>query len=131
MPGPGGAVADPVIVAHQRDPGAHPKVTVRVAAATGSLALDMAAADVWDLTLTGNLTLTVSNPPALLDNSEKIIILRQDATGSRTLTAPAGWLFIGASKTLTTAASAIDMISLRKDPLTAGQFLASLTKAYA
>lgn len=131
MAGPGGAVADANIVAHQRDPGAHPKVTQRIAAATGTVALDMGAADVFDLTLTGNVTLTVTNPPALLDNSEKVIILRQDGTGSRLLTAPAGWLFSGGSKTLTTAASSIDKITLRKDPLTAGQFLAELTKAYA
>ncbi len=131
MPTPGGAVADPNVVAHQRDPGAHPKVTVVNAAATGTVTLDCAAADVWDLTLTGNVTLAFSNPPALLDNSEKVIILRQDATGSRLLTAPAGWKFVGGSKTLTTTASAIDKITLRKDPTVAAQYLGVLEKAYA
>lgn len=131
MAGPGGAVADPNVVAHQLDPGAHPKVTKTVAASGTTQVLDFGAFDVFDITMTGNCTFSVTNPPALKDNSEKVVILRQDGTGSRTGTFPAGWLFSGGSKTLTTAASSVDKVTLRKDPAVAGQFLAELTKAYA
>lgn len=131
MPGPGGRVADPNIVQHQLDPGAHPKVVKTIAASGTAQALDMSAADVFDITMTGNCTFTVTNPPALGDLAEKVLILRQDGTGSRTGTFPAGWLFPAGSKTLTTAASAVDKIVLRKDPAVAGQFLAEIAKAYA
>lgn len=131
MPLAAGYLANSDVVGHQRDPGAHPMVLKTVAASGTTQALDFGASDVFDITMTGNCTFSVTNPPALGDNAVKILILRQDGTGSRTGTFPAGWLFSGASKTLTTTASAIDKVTLRKDPLTAGQYLAELTKGYA
>lgn len=131
MPLPTGLLPNADVNAHQGDPSAHPMVTKVVAASGTTQALDFNAADVFDITMTGNCTFSVTNPPALKDNAPKILILRQDGTGSRTGTFPAGWLFSGASKTLTTTASAIDRVVVRKDPTVAAQFLAELTKGYA
>lgn len=131
---PQSAVAYPLgpdVSLHQLDPTAHPKVVKRVAASGAAQALDLSAADVFDITLTANCTFTITNPPAAPDFHEVKLILRQDATGSRTGTFPAGMLFPGGSKTLTTTASAIDIVSLRPDPLVASQFLCEISKAYA
>lgn len=117
---------------HQQDPDAHPKVVSVITGATGAVPLDFAVADVFDIAMVGNCTFSVVNPPAIGDEHTVEIIFRQDATGSRTATFPASWLFSGASKTLTTAASSIDRATVRSDPSVSPQkFLAELTKAYA
>jgi hypothetical protein len=64
------------------------------------------------VTLTGNATLSLTNLP-----SGKVVYLTleviQDATGSRTLTLPAGTKVIGGALTLTTTGGATDLITLR------------------
>ncbi|MCF7812286.1 hypothetical protein K9M59_01640 [Candidatus Gracilibacteria bacterium] len=62
------------------------------------------------LTLTGNATLTFTDPGGA---GNFTLVLAQDATGSRTITWPASvkWPNGGTAPTLTTAASAIDIIS--------------------
>lgn len=55
--------------------------TVTNSAATGTVTLDLAAADVFDLTLTGNTTLTLSNAPTLSGETFTIVVrVRQGAT---------------------------------------------------
>jgi hypothetical protein len=54
------------------------------------------------------------------------IIITQDGTGGRTLTS--SMKFAGASKTLSTAASAVDIISVFYDGTT---YYATLSKGYA
>ena len=60
------------------------------------------------VTLGGNRTLDITNAVA---GASGILIVTQDATGSRTLTLPAGSLSAGGSITLTTTASAVDVLS--------------------
>ena len=60
------------------------------------------------VTLGGNRTLDITNAVA---GASGILIVTQDATGSRTLTLPAGSLSAGGSITLTTTAAAVDVLS--------------------
>ncbi|NQW08364.1 MAG: hypothetical protein HQ481_00585 [Alphaproteobacteria bacterium] len=62
--------------------------------------------------MTGNCTFTFSNPPASGTAGSLTMVLRQDATGSRTTTWPASVKWAGGSApTLTTTASAIDILT--------------------
>ena len=83
------------------------------------------------LTLSQNTTFT-----APTNKSNFTITLTQDGTGSRTGTFPASFLFVGGSKTLSTAAAAIDTITGIYSPTLSGttwtdRWLCSLLKAYA
>lgn len=76
----------------------------------------------WDLgsyptnhasvTLGGNRTLAFSNPLAA---GSGILIVKQDATGSRTLTLPAGSKVVGGALTLSTIANTYDVLSFVYD----------------
>lgn len=59
------------------------------AAATGAVALDAAAANAFELTLTGNVTLSINNPPPAGEMQTITIVAKQDGTGGRTITFPA------------------------------------------
>lgn len=64
------------------------------------------------------------------------LTLTQDATGSRTGTFPASFLFVGGSKTLTTAANGIDTIDALYSPTLSGgvytdRWLCTLNKAFS
>jgi hypothetical protein len=76
-------------------------------------------------TLTGNLTLSaLGNTPAA--GQSITFILKQDATGSRTLTST--MKFAGAFKTLSTTANSIDIMSVFYDGT---NYYASLSRGYA
>lgn len=62
------------------------EVLVTNASVTGTYNIDWTN-DVWDLTLTGNTTLTESNLPA----SGKTKTITLNISGNHTLTYPAGW----------------------------------------
>lgn len=96
--------------------GEQPEV-VTVADSGAAETLDLSAANWFDITLTANCTFTFSNPPD--DAGEWTIILRQDATGSRTVTWPGTvqWQDTdgtsgGAAPSLFTAATAVDVITI-------------------
>lgn len=62
------------------------------------------------LTLTGNCTLTLSNPQ---DGGRYLIVLEQDGTGSRTVTWPSAVKWpAGAAPTLSTTAGKCDIVTL-------------------
>lgn len=89
-----------------------------------SSALNATNGSIYTLTATGDITInTIANAVAGTSMTIKII---QDGTGSRALTS--SMKFVGGSKTLSTAAGAIDVISVVYDGT---DYLASLTKAYA
>jgi hypothetical protein len=91
---------------------------------TGTITPNAAAGTIYQYTLTGNITFnSVSNAVA---GTSMTIRLTQDGTGNRTLTS--SMLFAGGSKTLSTAASSIDIISLYYDGTT---YYAVLSKGYA
>lgn len=83
--------------------------TISTANASGATTLNLANANVFNITLTGNVTFTFSgatNGKACAFS----LYLRQDATGSRTVTWPASVRWSGGAPTLTTTASAIDIL---------------------
>lgn len=74
--------------------------------------IDLDIAPVHDITLTDNCTFTFSNPVATGKGSSFTLILRQDGTGSRTVTWPASVDWAAATApTLTTTASAVDILT--------------------
>lgn len=77
-----------------------------------ALALSLANGNVQKITLTANCTITLTSPASGVMRSLTLLVF-QDGTGSRTITWPGTvkWGSAGAP-TLTTTASAMDMISL-------------------
>ncbi|WP_343698841.1 hypothetical protein [Caulobacter sp.] len=63
----------------------------------------------FTLTLAGNRTLGA--PSNLTPGSSGVILVKQDATGSRTLAYNTVWKFAGGAPSLTTTANAVDMIA--------------------
>lgn len=85
---------------------------VNTVAATGSTETLPATANVHDLTLTADCTLTL--PTLTTGKACSItVILRQDGTGSRLVTWPGSVSWVtGSAPTLKTAASAVDVVTL-------------------
>jgi hypothetical protein len=81
---------------------------------SGSATIDFANGTQQKVTLTGNVTsLTLSNP---LAGGNYILFIKQDATGSRTVTWPASVKWSGGvAPTLTTTASRTDIVHLLYD----------------
>jgi hypothetical protein len=72
--------------------------------------IDFNTGNVQFIDLTGNVTFTLSNP---VSGFAYNLVLKQDATGSRTATWPASVKWAGGTPpTLSTAANAIDVITL-------------------
>ena len=75
-----------------------------------SQTIDFNDSNVHFVDMTGNVTFTLSNP---ISGFAYQLILKQDATGSRTATWPAGVKWPGGTApTLSTAANSIDIVSL-------------------
>lgn len=81
---------------------------------------------VQTITLTGNVT--IANPANLQLGQRVDLIITQDGTGSRTASFGNLWTFAGGSKTLSTAANAVDRISGVYDGV---KIRAVLSTAYA
>lgn len=82
-------------------------------AATGTWTMNCAAANFFELTLTGSITISPSNVPANGRVWSGTIVAKQDATGGRTITWPTGIKWPGGSAPpATTTANAIDIWSL-------------------
>jgi hypothetical protein len=91
---------------------------------SGTLTPNAAAGTIYNYTLTGNITLnSLSNAVA---GTSMVVILTQGGSGSYTLTST--MKFAGASKTLSTAVGAIDIVSVFYDGTT---YYATLSKGYA
>lgn len=88
--------------------------------------LDAAQGRMFTYTLPANTTFPL--PANMLPGQTIIMRLTQDGTGSRLATWNAGYKFAGGSKTLSTAAGAIDVVTVRYDGTT---YLASLSTAFA
>ncbi|WP_262265491.1 hypothetical protein [Microvirga yunnanensis] len=70
---------------------------------------DFAAGRAFKVTLAGNRTL--ANPTGQAAGQSGIIVVRQDATGSRTLSYGSNWKFSGGAPTLSASPNAIDVIA--------------------
>ena len=82
------------------------------AASTGATTLDLSSSNFFNLTLTGSVTFTFSNPPSGRAFSFTIVA-KQDATGGRAITWPAGSKYAGAvTPPATTTANAVDIWSV-------------------
>jgi hypothetical protein len=91
-----------------------------------SIAVDASLSNNFKVTLAGNRTL--ANPTNLTDGMVLNVVIKQDATGSRTLAYGSKWDFGGAgSPTLSTAANSIDFISAYYDSAS-DKLLASFRK---
>jgi hypothetical protein len=93
-------------------------------ATTGTITPDVGNGTVQKITLTGNITFNAFNNPVA--GQSVTMILTQDATGSRTLTST--MKFAGGTKTLSTAANSIDIMTVFYD---GSVYYASLAKAFA
>ena len=82
-----------------------------------ALAIDARTGELQTLTLTANCTVTVSNLPAGVPAWLQLDVL-QDGTGTRTLTITGAKTPGGAGLTLSTAANALDLVSLSWDGTT-------------
>jgi hypothetical protein len=91
---------------------------------TATYAPDVSTATIMTMTLTGGVTFNGFTSP--LAGQSATVIFTQDGTGGRTLTST--MKFAGGSKTLSTAASAVDIISVFYDGT---NYWASLSKGYA
>ena len=77
---------------------------------SGVITLDFGTGNNFDITLGGNSTLQTPTTPS--GGQTGNITIRQDGTGSRTLSYSGGWQFAGGTApTLTTSASGVDLIS--------------------
>jgi hypothetical protein len=82
-------------------------------AVTGTYTLSCVASNFWDLTLTGNTTISPTGVPPATRMWAGTIVAKQDATGGRTITWPAGSKYPGGvAPPATTTANAIDVWSL-------------------
>lgn len=84
------------------------------AISAGTLTLDLTTGNVFEATLNANVTtLTLSNPPASGTWGQLVLIVKQDATGSRTFAWPASVLWEGGTEpTVTATANAKDVYVL-------------------
>ena len=95
-----------------------------IGSTSGTITPDFNNGSIQSMTLTGNVTIN-SLGNAIAGRSMTLIIT-QDGTGNRTLTS--SMKFAGGSKTLSTAASSVDIISVFYDGST---YYSALTKGYA
>lgn len=91
---------------------------------TSTLTPDAANGSIQTITATGNFTLSAFSNP--VSGQSITFIITQDGTGSRTLTST--MKFAGGSKTLSTAANAIDILTVSYIGTT---YYASLAKGFA
>jgi hypothetical protein len=89
-----------------------------------SISPNVAASTIFNFTANANFTFNALT--SAVAGSSATVIITQDGTGSRLMTST--MLFVGGSKTLSTAASAKDIVSVFYDGTA---YFASLTKAYA
>lgn len=83
--------------------------TVATFVGSGVISLDLSANNNHDVTLEGNSTLGAPVSPS--GGQSGAIVIRQDGTGSRTLSYSGGWAFAGGTApTLTTTASGVDLL---------------------
>lgn len=102
------------------------ETTVALGSVSGdqSSAIDAASGSIYTLTATGGITIdSIANAVA---GTSMTIIITQDGTGSHTLSS--AMLFAGGSKTLSTGAGDVDIISVLYDGT---NYFASLTRNYS
>jgi hypothetical protein len=83
-----------------------------IASSTATTAIDISLGNVVDMTLDNSPTLTFTNPAPTGTGGSFTLMLRQDASGSRTVTWPGSVRWAAATApTLTTTASRVDILT--------------------
>lgn len=100
-------------VSFRNNDGFNPDRTYVQGNVTGATTFNRINGKIITATLTGNITATVTSGPAIGD--ELILVLTQDGTGGRTATWPGNVKLRQGGFTLSTAAAAVDSITLRWD----------------
>jgi hypothetical protein len=95
---------------------------VTLAIVADTVTIDCHASNVFEVELTGNITMAAPTNP--VDGQVINVIIRQDVTGGRTITWNAVWAFFGGVPAMTTTAGATDLISCQYDS-TLGLWLCS------
>jgi hypothetical protein len=93
---------------------------------SGSFTPTMSNGPVQRVTATGNFTLNL--PSGMTTGQSITLVITQDATGSRVMTANATYKFAYGIESLSTAANAIDMLSIFYD---GANYLCNLVKGYS
>ena len=93
---------------------------------SGTITPNVSLGPVQTITATGNFTLAA--PTNMTTGSSLCFVIRQDGTGSRTCTFDSSYKFSGGSKTLSTAASSIDVVTVFYDGT---DYLCNLIKGYS
>lgn len=93
--------------------GANPDMLQAIGNSTGSVTLDPAKGNFITITLTGNSTINFSS--GVMVGDLIILIITQDATGSRTAAWGSNFKKAGGTLTISTGANAVDMIEMRWD----------------
>lgn len=84
--------------------------TVSALTYASTVTLDLATANNFSVTLTGNVIL--ANPTNMVPGQSGVIVITQDATGSRTISFGTYWKFTNATvPSLTTTANAVDYLT--------------------
>jgi len=92
---------------------------------SGNVSVNLNTGTVWSLIASGNITLSSSTITNANAGQSFTVIVNQDATGSRLLTS--NFLYAGGNKTLSTGASAIDIINVFYNGT---NYYATLVKGY-
>lgn len=85
------------------------EVMLTTVSATGSINLDLSAANIFRLNLTGNTTVTFTNPPAAGSTSVATIVAIQDGSGGHTITWTDGVFAGGVAPPASTGANEVDI----------------------
>lgn len=103
-----GTATAPTIVGYAKATGGGAETIVTANTGT-AYTINLANGNVFNLTATGNVTFTFSGATSGKACSFALY-LKQDATGSRTVTWPSGISWSGGAPTLSTAANAVDVL---------------------
>jgi len=85
------------------------EVLLTTDSATGSINLDLSAANIFRLNLTGDTTVTFTNPPAAGSTSVATIVAIQDGSGGHTITWTDGVFAGGVAPPASTGANEVDI----------------------
>lgn len=105
----GSPVVDRTVV-YRNNKGLNPDEVYAQGNVTGATTFNLSNGSTITATLTGNITVTLTNGASYGDRLS--LILTQDGTGSRAVTWPSNFKKAGGTLTLSTAASAVDTISM-------------------
>jgi hypothetical protein len=93
---------------------------------SGTQGINLSNGSIYSMTLTGNVVINTTDITNAVSGSTFMLILKQDATGSRRLTSNLS--YTGANCTLSTAANSIDTISVVYD---GSNYLARMDRSYS